>query len=242
MKEELDRFITFLIKILEATEDTEKLKEIDEYEFNKVTKELIEFLITNPGGFIFIDDKDKIKAYKFAVKRLYELYSPEEITDEILEGGFGGLMLDAIDDYAYRATKLRPIFLTFRPENKEFYIYYNEAMNCWLHGLNNSSIIIISSLIENILKEILIKLPENDVIKVIKIIKEDEDIKRIEANFFDLINFAEKKGFISITSKENLHKLRNIRNAIVHKGITLDSDEALMHLENTKDVIEELLN
>ncbi|MHA1395942.1 MAG: DUF4145 domain-containing protein [Promethearchaeota archaeon] len=242
MKEKLERFIQLLIKILQKSENNEKLKEIDAKEFEQITRELMEFLITNPGGFIFIDDKDKIRAYKFAVQRLYELYSPEEIIDEILEGGFGGLLLDSIDDYAYRATKLKPLFLTFKPENKEFYTYYNEAMNCWLHGLNNSSIIIISSLIENILKEKILELPEKDIIKIVKIIKEDEEIKRIEASFFDLIDLAKEKKLISESDRNILHELRTTRNKIVHSGYSLKSDESLILVEKTKEVIERLLN
>ena len=57
MKEKLERFIQLLIKILQKSENNEKLKEIDAKEFEQITRELMEFLITNPGGFIFIDDK-----------------------------------------------------------------------------------------------------------------------------------------------------------------------------------------
>jgi len=242
MEKDLLRYIELLIRIIESVRDSSELKESESEELNKISKKLIEFLITNPGGLIFIENKEKINALKFAVKKLFELYPPDEIYEEILEGGFGGLMFDELDAYAYRVKKLMPTFLSKRPENDEFFVYYNEAMRCWLYGLNNSSIIIVTSLLENILKDMLKNFSQKELLKIIEIIRADEEYRRVQINFENLIDIAEYKGILSNKSKNSSHDLRKIRNKIVHKGYNIDSDKSLELLTNTKEILEELFN
>jgi len=199
-------------------------------------------LSTNPGGLIFIENKEKIEACRVAVEKLFELYTPDELYEEILEGGFGGLMFDELDSYAYRAKKLMPIFLSIKPENKKFYTYYNEAMKCWLYGLSNSSIIIIASLLENILKDRLKDFSQKELLYIIEILKADKKNRRVQINFENLIDIAEYKGILSNKSKISSHDLRDKRNKIAHNGYNINSDEALDLINNTKTIFEELFN
>ena len=243
IESKLKRYLELFIKIIEESLDSEKkFSEEESNEFNEICKTLIEELITNPGGLIFIDEKEKIKTYKFGVEKLFELYSSEELFEEILGGGFGGLMFDELDNYVYRAKKLMPTFISIRPDSKDFfYTYYNEAMRCWLYGLTNSSLIITASLLENLLKEQINNLSQQEVQEVLKIVKADEKYKGIEVSFENLIDIAEIKGIISRKSKNTAHILRKKRNKIVHTGLNIDSDNSLELITKTKKIFEELL-
>jgi len=228
MEAKLLRYIELLIKIYESVEDPKKLTESVSVEFNNILKYLIEFLISNPGGLIFIENKEKIKACKFAVEKVFKFYTPNEIYEEILDGGFGGLMFDELRAYTYRVRKLIPTFVSIKFENNEFNVYYNEAMKCWLYGLCNSSIIIIATYLENILKDKLISISKMEL--------HDRN------NFENIINIAEYNRLISNKSKLSAHNLRGKRNMIVHHGYKISSDNALELIKETKDIVEELFN
>lgn len=239
----LKRYLELFKKIVEeAVYDEKKLSEEESNEFNDLCKNLIEYLIKNPGGLIFVKEKEKIKAYKFVVEKLLEIYSTDELFEEIIMGGFGGLMFDELDSYIYRAKKLIPTFISINPEQKEFYTYYNEAMRCWLYGLTNSSIIIIASLLENLLNEKINELSQEEIQKILRIIKVDNKYQGIEISFENLINIAETKGILSKKSKITAHRLRKIRNKVVHSGYNIDSDQALKLIKKIKEIIEEMFN
>ena len=237
LENKFKRYLELFIKIVDdVIEGDKKLSEDESNEFNDICKNLIEYLITNPGWLIFVEDKEKIKAYRFGAEKLFELYTSEELYEEIMGEGFGGLMFDELDNYVYRAKKLSPTFISVRPDNKEFYSYYDEAMRCWLYGLNNSSIIITASLLENLLKDEINNLSQEEIQNVLKIFKSDDKYKGVE------VNFAEIKCINAKSSNKSAHKLRKKRNKIVHTGISIDSDEALKLIINTKESFEELLN
>ena len=242
MEYKLIRYIELSIKLIESFSGSAKLTKSESDEFNKISKDVIEFLITKPGGLIFIENKKRIKACKFAVEKVLELHTSDELYDEVLEGGFNGLMFDELDTYTSRVRRLRPTFLSITPDNKEFYTYYDEAMRCWLYGLNNSSIIIIATLLENILKERLSDFNQKEIIKILEIIRADEKFKRVEINFDVLIDIAEYKGWLSEENKLSAHRLRKKRNKIVHNGLNISSNEAIDLINKTKNIFEELYN
>jgi hypothetical protein len=240
MENQIKRYIELLVKLFESSRDKKKLSQSESEEFNRICKDLFESLIYNPGGLIFVENTDRIDAYKFAIDRLFELYSREEIWEELSQGGFGGLIFEEMDNYADRVKKLKPTFISIKPEIKEFYTYYNEAMRCWLYGLNNSSIIIISSLLENLIKDKIEELNPEEVLEIIK--SSDNKYKGIGINFEKLIDIAEYKNFISTDNKDAAHNLRKTRNKIVHTGRMIDTNKSLELIEKTKNIIEELLN
>jgi hypothetical protein len=241
METKLLRYLELLLKIMESVTNSKKLTALESGEFNNISKNLIEFLIINPGGLIFLEDTKKIKACKLAVEKLFELYTSDELYEEILEGGFGGLLFNELDSYAYRIKNLNPIFFSIKPKNKEFNIYYNEAMRCWLYGLSNSSIIIMASLLENILKEKLKKFSQKELLEILKNIKHIGKNKK-QISFKDIIDIAKSKEIISKKSRVSADNLRERRNKIVHKGLDIDSDEALKLLNDTKNIFEKLFN
>ena len=181
----------------------------------------------------------KKEAYKFAIERLFEIYSGEQIWDEILSGGYSGVIFDELDKYAERAKELTPTFINIEPSYKEFYVLYNEAMKCWFNGLENSAVILSSTLLENTLKDQIKNLKDWETLKSERCKKNK---KARSSNFQTLINKFESNGLLSSKSAEKAHEIRRVRNKIVHHGFNIASTEAIRLIRNTKDILEEILN
>lgn len=242
MEDQIKKFIGLLVKFYESVKDKQKLSPDESEKFNNICKDLFEGLISNPGGLIFIEETERIDAYKFSIERLFELHSYEEIYDDLVQGGYNGLMFEEMDNYAYRAQQLRPTLISVKPENKEFYTYYDEAMKCWLYGLNNSSIIIIATLLESTLKNKLKNIGQNELQVMRKQIRSEKKQKRNQIDFEDFIDIAKVQGFLSNISKISSHRLRKKRNNIVHNRLEISSDEALELINSTKNIFEDVYN
>jgi hypothetical protein len=226
MEDKLLRHIKLLLKLYQSVNNKSSLSREESEEFNSLCREIFEELICNPGGIIYIRTKEKKEAYKAAIESLFEIFSGEQILDEILSGGYGGIVFDELDKYSERAKKLIPTFVSIEPSFKEFYVLYNEAMKCWFNGLENSAVIISCTLLENTLKS-----EER---------KRDKPSRNIK--LFGLINKFESIGALSAAGAEKAHMIRDIRNKIVHHGLNVASAEALDLVRNTKDILEEIFN
>lgn len=226
MEYKLLRYIELLLNLYQSVIDKSILMREESEEFNRLCREIFEELIRNPGGIIYIKSKAKKEAYKLAIERLFEIYSGEQIWEEILSGGYGGLIFDELDKYVERAIELAPTFINIKPSYKEFYVLYNEAMKCWFNGLENSSVIISCTLLENTLKS------EKD--------KRDKPSRNTK--LCALINEFKSLGLLSTSGAEKAHEIRTIRNKIVHHGLNVASAEALTLVRNTKGILEEIFN
>lgn len=226
MEDKLLRYIELLLILYQSVIDKSSLQGKESEEFNRLCREIFEELIRNPGGIVYIKAKEKKDAYKFAIERLFEIYSGEQIWNEILSGGYSGIVFDELDKYAERAKELIPTFINIEPSNREFYVLYNEAMKCWFYGLENSAVILSCTLLENTLKS--------------------EEGKRNNAsrnaNLCALINKLKSLGLLSTFGAEKAHEIRKFRNKIVHHGLNIASAEALILVRNTKDILEEIFN
>ena len=239
MEDNLLKYIDLLMKLYQSVIDKSKLADGESEEFNRVCGEIFEELIRNPGRIIYIESKEKKEAYKFAIERLFEIYSGEQIWDEILSGGYSGVIFDELDKYAERAKELTPTFINIEPSYKEFYVLYNEAMKCWFNGLENSAVILSSTLLENTLKDQIKNLKDWETLKSERCKKNK---KARSSNFQTLINKFESNGLLSSKSAEKAHEIRRVRNKIVHHGFNIASTEAIRLIRNTKDILEEILN
>jgi hypothetical protein len=226
MEDKLLRYIELLLNLYQSIIDKSSLTREESKEFNRLCREIFEELIRNPGGIIYIKSKAKKEAYKLAIERLFESYSGEQISEEILSGGYGGVIFDELDKYAERAIELTPTFINIKPSYKEFYVLYNEAMKCWFNGLENSAVIISCTLLENTLKS------EEG--------KRDKHIRN--TNLCGLINEFKSLCLLSTSGAEKAHEIRRIRNKIVHHGLNVASAKALSLVRNTKDILEEIFN
>lgn len=247
MEDKLEQYIQLLLKILESRKskiigtqnnDTELTSE-EEDQFNQASEQIFEELIRNPGGVVYIKSNENLERYKTAIDFLYKTYTRDEIWEDLISGGYGGILYDELDVYADNAKKLRPTFVSSKNTNKLFHIYYNEAMRCWLYGLLNSAIIISSSLLENILQERVGKIDQEEILEIYG---DTKSLKGVGVSFEKLIDVAELRGLLSKKNNSNANDLRKIRNKVVHRGKYIDSDTAYKLIQQTKDIIEDLFN
>lgn len=215
---DLDKYIELLIKVLEGLQSpSNNVNEGEKAELESLTSEILHELVVNPGGVIFTENsKAKKQSYKAAISFFYKSFNSDEFSDLFLEKQDE---LSELFEYENRLSSLRPTFINIHPTNqKQFYSFYNESMRCWLFGLDISSVIVISTLLENILKS---ALNSNSGLEI-------------------LINDSFSKGIISSTSKTNSHMLRKTRNKIVHEGYIVNRNESLQLITKTKEIIEDI--
>jgi len=215
---ELDRYIEFLIRVIEGLNSPSKQppKE-DKEELERITSKILDELVVNPGGIIFTENNSSKKGKcRTAINFFFQSFNSEEFSDFFAEKRNE---LDELFEYEDRFTSLRPTFIDIHPANqKQFFTFYNEAMRCWLFGLDISSVIVISTLLENTLKATLGK----------------------NSKFEKLIDESYRRNIISLKSRDHAHKLRKTRNKIAHEGFIINKDESLKLVIETKDVIEDI--
>lgn len=242
METKLLEFIERLVKLLKTNDNISRISEDTAKVFNKLAEDLIEILVWRPGGIFKINSKENIDKFRIAVDLLLQGQSWEDLYNELISGGYGGLMLEEMDLYARRFVKLRPIFISNEPGDSEFDFYYNEAMKCWLHGLDNSSIVIITALLEKTLSSFLDDLNRNEISKLIKIVCEDNQYRGAKVRFYELIEITCYKKHITYENKQSFHEIRKIRNKIVHESYKITQEQSLSLLLKAKEYFEELYN
>jgi len=238
MVDKIDEYIKYLVKIISNQEDRIPVSTNDEEKFNKLVDELMELLLYDPTKLVLVRNKDNIDIYKKVIKKIWELYTDEEIFDNLRAGEYHGMLVDQISEFIESARGLEPTFVSINPDNDEFFIYYKEAMHCWRYGLNNSALIVCSTLLENMLKkELEMTKPE----KLIEFIGK-KYLKGIQIRFQKAIDLAYETGLITNKSKNYAHEIRIKRNITAHGERSLDNKETLDLILKTKSILEDFLN
>jgi len=217
-----------------------KIPEHLKKDVNNLRKSIIEDLVWSPGTLIHFQDKSELEAAKATIDLIWDTFNIDEIFEEITSGGCGGLLVNIIGDYIDRAKMLKPTLVTINPENYDFHIYFKEAMNSWLFGLNNASLILCCSLLENILIEELRKINKE---LVYKIYIDDNIIKGVQPHSLEtLINIAAEESLFSFEEKKSAHKIRRLRNNAIHGLRSISSKQTYNAIINTKNIVEKLLS
>ena len=206
-------------------------------EVSEYAQEIAEHLMWRPGTLVHFEDTELMNEAKIAIDELWKNLSDDKLLDEMLSGGFSGLLACIVGDYIDRVKMIKPTFITVKPTN-EIKTYFQEAMNAWSHGLNTASLILSCSILEAILKQVLLrkdpKLAYNTGNgKSFKDFKE----KDLEA----LIENARLKKILDDGEAKKADKIRKTRNAAVHKLKQFSSDETYKAIITTKELIEKLL-
>ncbi len=199
-------------------------------------KEIVEHLMWKPGTLICFEDTDLMRDATSAIDSLYEDMNYKELSDEMFSGGYGGLLVNIIGDYIDRAMKLKPTLVSVRP-NEVVSAYFQNAMECWLYGINSASVILCCSIVENLLKQ---RYPTLQY-KSDNIFKDFKYLKDFERTLEEFIDEVAKKGFIDENTRKMAQGIRILRNSTVHKLKQITSDEAYNAIMNTKKIIEQLL-
>src|SRR4030042_2091055 len=114
-------------------------------------KEIIGHLMWKPGTLIYFEDSYLMEEAKSAIDSLWEDMNYEDLSNEMFSGGYGGLLVSIIGDYIERGMKLKPTFVSVKPDDIVS-VYFQNAMECWLYGINSATLILCCSIIENLLK------------------------------------------------------------------------------------------
>src|SRR5690606_8045871 len=106
---------------------------------------IIEDLVLRPGLMVYLEDPIELRQAREAVDTLWDTTSSDEIWDEIMSGGFGGLLAEVMGNFSDRVRASRPTFVSVEPTTLGFGQYMTEAFKCWLYGLNGAAVLICHS-------------------------------------------------------------------------------------------------
>lgn len=216
-----------------AIELVKNKREVDiSKEYFEYAQGIIDILIHNPGKLVYFADPDLIKEAETAVNIIWDNVDTEELFTTI----HSDLMVEMTIDYIRRAIKLKPTFLSVKPDNMVA-AYFNNAIEAWLFGLNSASLILCFSIIESLLKQ---KYPTL-LYKSDKVLKSFKEIRENERTIEEFIDHIASKDFIDNSIRQMIHDIRKLRNRATHKLKPITSDEAYTAIMNTKKVIEQLL-
>jgi len=204
---------------------------------SEYAKEIVEHLMWHPGTLVYFEDLDLMNDAKEVIVELYRNMSSNELWHETFSGGYSGLLVNIIGDYIDRVKEIKPTFISIEPDNQTR-TYFQEAMNAWSFGLNSAPLILSCSILEAILKQILLKKDSKLVYDFGKG-KSFKDIK--EKDLEALIENAKLKKILDNSEAKKAHKIRKYRNDAVHKLKQFSSEETYKTIIATKELIEKLL-
>lgn len=205
-------------------------------EYMDCAAEIVTELIERPGQLICIVDPDLIRKAETAINIIWSNVDEEELFNEF----YFGKVVDNVHhesrasmiagDYLDRAKKLRPFLVSVKP-NDEISAYFENAVECWLFGINSASLILCCAAMEGLMVDRLSNINRTLACK--------EDGKT--RGLFELIDNAARSGILDDSTKQMAHGIRELRRESVHRLRNVDNTEAFNAIMNTKKIIEKLL-
>jgi len=201
-------------------------------EYRDCVKRIIWLLLDNPGQLVYIEDPDLMQAAGNALKIIWENVDTSDLFDEMV---MSGNMVSIISDYTDRAQQLKPTLVSVKPDEQTS-VYFQDAINSWLFGLNNASLILCCSVIENLLIQKLWNIDMNLVKKM-----NPKDMKWKDRELWVLIKNATDHNILGRDENSKAHNVRDLRCKAVHKLKIINSAEAYKAIMDTKQIIEKIL-
>jgi len=104
-------------------------------ELMTLRKEIFEEFVWNPGRVIKAENSEHAEHIRSMLSKFWlSLAEEEKIFDEMLSGGFDGLLANMIGEYVERLQMVKPMVICISPEDYRFDSFYSEAINAWLAG------------------------------------------------------------------------------------------------------------
>jgi hypothetical protein len=152
-------------------------------------------------------------------------YARNKATDNIVE------LYEKLDLYSYwvRSLEVGPILLVEK-ETMPSVGFFEEIRSSYSLGQYASSIVLCRALLEELLK--------NFYKQKMNVTSEKELEDLWKRDLYGLI--GDEKLYLNGTLKDRLHRVRLCAKEVVHRGMSVDQNEALEHIKNTLAVIEEL--
>jgi len=201
-------------------------------EASDYAKEIAEHLMWHPGDLLYFEDSELMADAKLAIDDLWKNISYDELSEEMFSGGFSGVMASIVGDYIERVKMIKPTFITIKPTN-EIRTYFQQAMTAWSHGLNTAALILSCSILEAMLKQVLLE-------KDPKLVYQTGKGKSF-MDFEVLIENAKLSGIFNDSEASKANNIRKLRNAAVHNLKQFSTVETYKAIITTKEIIEKLL-
>ena len=193
-------------------------------------------LIYNPGTLIYFEDELEIDSVKGVVDWVWQNLNPQVAFEEMTGGEYTDLLVHTMGEYVDRAKMLKPTFISTNPANNDFQVYYEEAMHCWLFGLDRAALILCSSIVESLIKQKVSEINEEYLYQ-----EENGKGRRREKTFKQLIEMVKFLKLINSSQANAMHDIRRSRNQAVHSLETISEKETHSKIMQTKEIAEGLL-
>ncbi len=212
----------------------------------RTAMQIVDHLLTKPGGFIVIQDKELRDKAQLKIDQIWrdEIQTDEELwqkvifgvetDDDVLDEGIGTLMAS---EYARRVRRLKPTVIS-RYLPVEISSYLHESIGAWLRGLNCAALILSWTVVENVIKEALLK------IDPALVFVQDQNSRRgfRERRASELISAAVSIRLLSQEDADGAHHIRSLRNSAAHDGKEISEESSLDAIVQTKQLVEQLLS
>lgn len=207
-------------------------------ETDKLIADIVDYLVWFPGALFFDENQARHKRNETVIEFLWKIVDSDEIFDELLSGGYSGLLANILGDFSERVKMLKPTFISINPETTEFSSYFEEAMKAWLYGLSNAALIICFAVIEDLLKD---RLCQVDIEYVYEL-KDPNNPKGVKRVSYDrIIMAAMDEGLINKKEKNILFNIKKLRNNSIHNLTSVSDSEVYDAIIHTKRIVEKLL-
>ncbi|MGA2139752.1 MAG: hypothetical protein ABSH14_12910 [Verrucomicrobiia bacterium] len=190
-------------------------------DFQERAWEIMENFIWRPGDVIVVGKGTLAEEMRQFIGEFWdEAVNRNVIWEKMTSGELGGLFSYLGDEYAKRAVRLKPLVLP-RGLSEELRVYYQEAIQCWVHGLNAAAIILLGSVIEEVLCVVLDGSAPN--------------LRRKRIG--ELIAMANSKRLLNGNTTNTLRLIYHLRNRATHERSGISETQVFDAIMSVQQVI-----
>lgn len=209
-------------------------------EMQKLMGQIALFIVKKPAHFFIADDEKDLEIKKEFLDRLWSQLDYEQVFNDLFWGptNSDGYLQELGHEYTLRLKKLTPTFYIHSKRiDKNAKLYYGEAINTWLLGSFNASVIICVSIIEDMLRRRVGFLEPDKAQKLYK----SHNKSNPACSLTDILGFAKELKIIDKETYSNINTIKSKRNDMVHDLYVITEDESHEILLSTKEIIETIL-
>jgi hypothetical protein len=209
-------------------------------EQEKQFKKLFKMNVWNPGEIVQVHPKDEKFANGFMLMMMYDMgFTEDNFIENIVEEDHERIA-EVVHSVVERGMQIRPTLVTINPSIYGFSAFNKEAVRAWVLGHNRAAFVLCVSVVEDVIGEEIIKV---DGAAGLHLIYEKDRYTGVgRSKMRNLLKKAAEVNIINIDQAKNLRKLVSKRNKILHGMQEVGSKETLKAIEQTRTIIEDILN
>jgi hypothetical protein len=204
-------------------------------------KEIFEDFVWNPGRVIWAESSEEAENVRNVLSKFWSSLAEEEkIFEEMLSGGFSGIVANYMGDYVERLKLVKPMVITIDPEDYKFGSFYSEAIQAWLFGAGRAAVGLCGSILEEVF---FTELSKSNRQIALSFNFTGESVTGLQSvTLQKLINLAKEDGLVSNKDAILAHDIRRLRNDVLHELKAVNDLTTLEAIDNTRKVIESILH